>query len=720
VEATLNLVLLVTTILIILLYALIDALLSGKITVIKNLAIGAAYYVCAFIIISQITFALDIYSLFLVYTIITILAVIALLVIYLKKYKVLDALKQLKVEEYYPICLIVILVIGFLFSFLKFDMFGMGQDQGVYQTNALLMVDGLDSRIVPVKEYELMTNDEDRQEFLNYMKREYLSWSGFYPMQSNETQGTIQPGTYPVNSAIFHGLQNLPAMLSITGKIYGAEQIMHGLTLPYIISIVLIFITLNINFEFNKWTSSIATIVFALSPVVLWVSKASLTESYLAMFMSLFIYGLTCKEKIQSWLLWIPVSAFAFFHVSIYLIMPIFVLLFIGLAIYRRDKGILFSGAASTILYAVGFLVMTFSSPGYTTRNYRWLFKLLYDIGFHIEQYSARFIFVFIVCGIVLGLLFCVYYFIIRKERVMPDFKKVLPILLRIISVLCILAFIYKWYEFARIPPENALVHNHFRGGGFITTLPNTRLFAYAFATGFFFLAIIAINGLKGDKKLLRADTLPLTLIFTYTVLILSLTFADDVPYYYYFTRYTVPYIPLIVILGGVCISRFKVGWQATFAALSLVIMLPFSTSLALNKDISTMEIKSHREVMDIVYEFEPGSIVLLEWDINRFFYNSISLKSESYALPNYMLETFNDLSFIPGRDIYYIYQEGEVNEARAKYRYAQVGSSYSRYDLWMTGWNPGPRSLLKPETGEYQIIIEKYTTEELFDLLDQ
>lgn len=713
-----NIFLLLATILIISLYALIDALLSDKIIVIKSMAIGAAYYLCAFIIFSQIAFALDIYSLFLVYTIIAILSVIALLVIYLKKYKSMDAIKQLEAQKYYPICLIVILVIGFLFSFLKFEMFGMGQDQGVYQTNAILMVDGLDSRVVPVKEYELMTNDEDRQEFLMYMNAEYLSWLGFYAMQGNETQGTIQPGTFPINSAIFHGLQNLPALLSITGKIFGVENLMHGLTLPYLISIALIFITLNLNFGFSKWTSSIATAIFALSPIVLWVSKASLTESYLAMFMSLLIYGLTSKEESQSWLLWIPVAAFAFFHVSIYLIMPMFVLLFIGLAIYRRDKGILFSGAASVVLYALGFLVMTFSSPGYTTRNYRWLFKLIHDIGFRIREYTARFAFVLIVCGIVLGLLFCVYFFFIRKERVMPDFSRISPHLLRIISALCIPAFIYKWYEFARIPPVNALVHNHFRGGGFLTTLPNTRLFAYAFATGFLFLAIIAIHGLKGDKKLLRADTLPLTFIFTYTVLMLSLTFADDIPYYYYFSRYTVPYIPLIVILGGVCISRFKIGWQATVAAFSLIIMLPFSTSLAVNKDISTMDIKSQREVMDIVYDFEPGSIVLMEWDINRFFYNSISLNSESYALPNYMLETFNDLSFMPGRDIYFIYQTHEVNEARAHLRYAQVGSSYSRYHLWMTGWNPGPRSLLKPETGEYQIIIEKFTTEELFDLI--
>jgi len=729
-EANLNILLLAITVLIILLYALIDILLSGKILVIKNLAIGAAYYICAFVIISQIAFALDVYRLFFVYTILIIFASVALLAIYLRKYKSKDALRQIEVQKYVPICLIVILVIGFLFSFLKFEMFGMGQDQGVYQTVALLMVDGFDSRVVPIKEYDLLTDNEDIQTFLGAMNREYLSGLGFYPIERNEIQGLITPGTYPVNSAVFHGLQNLPALLSVTGKIFGAENLMHGLTLPYLISLVLIFKTLNMHLGFNKWTASIATLLFALSPVVLWTSKASLTEVYLAMFMSLFAYYLTGKDKILSWLLWIPVTAFAFLHVSIYLIMPMFIALFIGLALYRRDKGVLFSGFMSVVLYAIGFLVMSFSSPLYTTRNYRWLFGLinriwysigLYDAlnGFIFELRNVQFVFIFIFCGIALGLLFCVYYFFIRKERSAPNIKPILSTILRITSALCIPVFIYQWYIIARVPPVNTLIHNHFRGGGFTTTIPNTRVFAYAFAIGFFLLAIIAIKMMIGDKTLLKADTLPLTFIFTYTVLILSLTVAVDVPYYYYFSRYAVPYIPIIVILGGVSISRFKVGWQVTVAALSLVIVLPFSTSLALNKDISAMEIKSQREVMDIVSGFDPGSVVLLEWDINRFFYNSISYNTENYALPSYLIEMFNDKSFFSDRDIYYIYPAGEVSSTSDHHSYAQVRSLRSRYHYWMTGWNPGPRSLLQPDKGEYWIVIEKYeTVDDLFDLV--
>jgi hypothetical protein len=239
------------------------------------------------------------------------------------------------------------------------------------------MVSGLESNVVPIKEYDLLTNDEDRQMYLHYMATQRHTAAGFNAIFQNDNRGTIPQGSHPVNSAIFHGLPNFPAILSISGLIFGAENIMVGLTLPYLISIILIFLTLNTNLDLKKSTSFIATLIFALSPLVIWVAKASLTEIYLAMIVSMFCFFLTDKNKNSTYLLWIPISAFAFFHVSIYGLMPMFVVLFFGLTMYKKDFGTWLSGVISIIIYGVGFFVMTHVAPQYAFDNHRPLVEQL-------------------------------------------------------------------------------------------------------------------------------------------------------------------------------------------------------------------------------------------------------------------------------------------------------------------------------------------------------
>ena len=233
-----NILLLLYTLLAIFLFIVTDVLLSGRLLIIRNIAIGITYYLCVFMIASLVLFAFGLYSIITTNTILAIIAILTILIIFFRKYKNIDALKQIEPVRYMPVALIVVLVVSFLFTFQKFEMNGMGQDQGVYQVNALIMSEGLNSNVLPVKEYDLMTNDEDRQLFIHYLEQQRFTSGGFYSIAHNDNRGTMPHGEYPENSAIFHGLHNFPAILSIAGQIFGAEYIMAGMTLPYLISII--------------------------------------------------------------------------------------------------------------------------------------------------------------------------------------------------------------------------------------------------------------------------------------------------------------------------------------------------------------------------------------------------------------------------------------------------------------------------------------------------
>jgi hypothetical protein len=605
----------------------------------------------------------------------------------------------------------VLLVVGFLFSFLKFDMFGMGQDQGVYQVNALLMIDGLESNVVPVKEYELLTNDEDRALFLEQLKQQELSWLGFNAIEWNENRGTISPGTNPVNSAIFHGLVNLPALLSISGMIFGAEHLMHALTLPYLVSIVLIFLTLNVNLGFSKSTSFIPTLIFALSPIVLWTSKASLTEIYLTMIIAMLMFYLTDKERNSSWMLWIPVAAFAFFHVSIYTVMPMIVLIFIGMTIYQRSLGAWVSGVISVIMFALGYLAMTYASPQYTFDNYWRIFELINRFGFNFDRTSTHFIFIFPACFAALCLFGLAYYFYIHKSKAAPDIKRALPIILQIATIVCICFIFYRLYRIARATPVFNNAYDRYHGAGFLRNIPNLRAFAHGFGSGFVLLAIALFAILRGDKRLFTKDVFPLTLIFAYNIIFVSAFLSTDVPYYYYFSRYNVPYVPALVVLGGVAFSRFRISSKLVAAVLSVCFMIPFSATLALNRDISTMQLRSQREVVEVVREMEPGSIILVDGFLRRFFFNSISFGTESYVFTHSLYSQLNDTSFVDGRNVYTIFTSDEVADTPDSNVVYSTISRNSALPYWITGWwNPGLRNLLRPDIWEYYINIAPYT----------
>jgi len=700
-----NILLLLATIFIIVLYAAVDALHSGKLLLIRNIAVGAALYLCAFMIISLGAFAIGIYSVTLVYIVISLIAIVGLTFIFLFKYRNIESLSSIEKVKYFPLCLLVILIIGFLFTFQKFEIFGMAQDQGVYQMNALLMIDGLESNVVTVKEYELLTNDLDRQIFLENLRLQQFTGLGFYAIEFNEGRGTIPAGANPINSAIFHGLPNLPALQSVSGMMFGAEYLMHALTLPYLITIVLIFITLNINFGFSKLTSSIPTLVYALSPLVLWTSKASLTEIYLSMLIALLIYYLTSNGKASSWLLWIPVAAFAFFHVSIFVIMPMLVIIFIGLALYKRDVGAWFSGLMAILFYAIGYLSMTFVAPQYTFDNYMRLFVPLRRFDIHFFADTSQYGLIFPVCLAAIGLLLLVRFYMAKGKVECVKLKSALPIVMIVLTAICIIATVIAWLNIADGNPGG--IHTHFHGGGRLATIPNLTIFAIAFGSGFVLCAIILFSIFFGKKSFYTKKAFPVVVIVFFTALFTPSFLQIGVSYYYYFARYIVPYIPALVILGGVAISKFRVASKIIVAAVSLSIMLPFSAILALNNDISLVEIRSQREIVEAVNSLEPGSIVLVSDHYRRFFFNSISFGTESYIFPHSVFVQFTDIPNVNERNFYRISSTIEAIDEYSRSIIHSSPSQVSVLEYWLTGWNPGPLNLLRPHVGIHTFYLE-------------
>lgn len=774
-----NLIVLLGSLVVVCLYMILDILYTGRLFLLRNITLGTAYAIFSFIIISLILFVFGVYSVYLTFLIMALLALLASGAVFLVKYLRNSGLERdehttkrgfgnFKRFRYFPIPLLVVLIIGFAFTFLKSEVFGMGQDQGVYQMNAMLMVEGINSHVVPVKEYDLLLNDHDREMFLRhdvwpFWSGHQLTSYGFYPMWVQEERGLMELGSYPAGSGIFHGFANIAAIISIPGIIFGEQHMMHALTIPYLVSIVLIFMTLNLNLGLSKVTATIGALIFALSPLVLWTSKVALTEIYLAMMIVCFIYFLT--EGKLSYLLWVPVAAFSFFHVSVYLVMPMFLLVFFYMIICTKDFGAWISGVLAVVFYAIGYFAMAYANPIYTFMNYGMLVEPLRSFGLSIWTHADLYPYIVGICAFAVVVFAVLYFFVFWRKRksivtnnknvtqidtqhatqksyiqatqsskskstthtagqdlsavtsdetadmgdkgatLLQKKNKAIPILIMIATAICACLIAYEWYQISYSEP-GVFVGDRFYGGGLIRTIPNLMIFTYAFSTGFVILIFAGIRLFYKSSDLYDRAGVPIVLMFFYAIVLTSALFVTT-HYYYYFARYVVTYIPIIVILGAVAIDKLKLKPKLLIASVSILVMLPFSFTLATNRDMTNMDFAGRRAVIEATSDFEEGSIILLDGDLRGFFFSELSLFSDSYVFPSSLFNRLTDISFAAGRKMYVLYMEeggftnGDTDKTGVLF---DIPICSSRLDYWVTSWRPGPLNLLRPISAERSI----------------
>ena len=96
-------------------------------------------------------------------------------------------------------------------------------------------------------------------------------------------------------------------------------------------------------------STSVVFFLYVLSPQVLWQAKTSLVETTLAFVILAMLYLLTDKKHEEyRWLFCIPVVVFAFLHITIYVFMPLFVLMAYGLYFKTGRKSYIAGAVVST------------------------------------------------------------------------------------------------------------------------------------------------------------------------------------------------------------------------------------------------------------------------------------------------------------------------------------------------------------------------------------
>ena len=466
----------------------------------------------------------------------------------------------------------------------KNEFFGMGQDQGVYQTQAILFMNGDTKRQKTLDEYYDLTDEEEKAAFA-YNAKHHLA--GF-DIQPEDYPETVYDRSRGPASGIIHGIPTYSALLAMWGSIFGMENMQGFETVLYVCLIFLMYF-ICCNLKLKKTTSACVCAVSALAPVVIWVAKASLTEMLLSLIPAVFLYFMTDEDAPeQRWLSVIPIAVFGCYHVSLYTMLPMFVIIYGGMYIFTRQRQ--FAVLIPTIIagYLASFLMMRQIQPMYTMNNYSPLFVggvTVFSITKVViiasaAAFAAALAFVFIV-----------------KKRTDKKFSaakfnrkaadsKAFRILMRAMLILPTAFIIVK----ACFSADSWEYVNHLTLWGFLGC---TGLIL--FPLGFIF----AIANTKYFAE--RQQRLVLFIMFFYCILVYSAFLRYQIQHYYYYSRYLAPFIPVAVLFCASVLDHFGGKLMIPVAAAGLLYIAPFDAYLMYHKDDSRIEWSVLNDLTDYI-----------------------------------------------------------------------------------------------------------------------
>ncbi len=577
-----------------LLYAYISCKLKEDEDLIKRLVLSQMLFWCTYTLVSGVLIWTDYFSVRIAVAGTAVIAAAYLAYLFWKKRKIPDKTTRrlsLKVsKKYLPV--LILCVIGVFLLRDKFGLYGLSQDEGVYQTTAISYICGNNDTQKDLIEYELL-DGEAQEKFKEKMSQlRDTAMHGFYLFDETLKPRNLQSQSSEV-SGYYHGVGTYPAQLALWGWIFGIENMMGIQTLFWILAVLLAYLVMD-QFQISRWAKVLLTGVYAISPIMLWMGKASLTELFLTCLFSFYLYELSKEKNPNAVLMALPIVTFSFFHLSVYSIMPIICICFLVRFWYRRDETYLLAGMLSTLGYIAGTLYISWSHTEYFYINVNMLQKLPFATQDNI-----------IMIMVLLGFLGCVLFLMLWLLSGKLPGKRVLPVkrLLRILTAVLVGIGIFQVVR--RISTQD------YSG--------NPSLLANCLLTGLVLLPFCVVLVLRFSADVQRSSQhTTIVLLFLYCVILYSVVFRVETLYHYYGDRYMVPYLSLIIVAVA---ALLEFGWgkrryhivSLICSVLAMAYFLPHDVFILENQDDTRMQWDT---LMEIAAKLEPGDILILQDDV--------------------------------------------------------------------------------------------------------
>lgn len=526
-----------------------------------------------YVIISGFLFLADRFSVFAGMGIISIFNIAVLVFLSLNKKFI-----SKKTEKDIGMTETLVLTLGLFLCFTKFGYFGMGQDEGVYQVKAIDLMNGTTERVKDFEEYHTMSK-EDQEEYADNIKK----MLGYDIYDANKP--TLSEEEKPGDAAgIYHGIPTYPAMLALFGKMFGMKNMMQLHTYIYLGYVLILFYICK-NLKMNKLSTVCCSLISCLSPIVIWVSKSSLTEMFLSLIIAAFIFCITSEDRTYSFLSFIPVCVFSFFHVTIYTMLPMFAVVLLYEFIVTGEKRFFAANTVSCLFFIAGICMMIVVSPTYTTNNIIQPFERF--AGNLVNDNN---------CAAVLSamaLIFCAFGIILFKfGKIRLAIKKFTE------------TNIFYYVVIAAVIGLTAICGlNIIRGEGDFPHLFKTNaLVGVAYLTGIVIVPTVLIAMILRCKELMKNRIYAAVyMMFVYCILIRSALLSPVINHYYYYARYWAPYIAVAALLFGIAVSKKIL--KSILSVVSAGVVLPYDLAMFAAKDDTRMDWETPENISNYIDE---------------------------------------------------------------------------------------------------------------------
>lgn len=585
----------------------VTGLVLKKENIVRLVVVAMIVYFSLYIIVSGVLFWIDIFSVSRTMIICIICMLCMILMGCAKKHSIEI---EWNIRDY--ILPLVIILCALPIVLTKYEFFGTGQDEGVYQTQAIQFVYDYNHVQRDYDEYNYLSTDEAKEDYKNMLQQELIGVHNYdptLPFASEEKEVSEV-------SSVFHGIPTFPALLAIFGKILGIRHMSDIQTIFYICSIFLMYFTLT-DLNVKKMNRAVGTTIYAFSPIVLWTSKSALTEIGLTFLIIAFIYFVLKMERKYIYLSILPLIAFCFYHLTIYTMFPVFVLIYLGLYLYSQDKNYLIC----TIIFNSGFLLgitMMLTVAG----TYSFVYNLtpFYRIpGINQEN----------VFGVILFLNICVYaicgvFYILQKhrEKIVAWCVKLKPIMIRLCLIFGVL---YQWLLILKYREQ-------YHGG--FNAIKHLSLTGFILNLGVIIPIFAGLIILFFTKKICDGiEKSILLVLFLYCVIFYSCFMRAEVQYYYYYGRYIAPYISIGVLFSALALEKMKNALILILGIASLGVLVPYERTLYLELDDTRVTWNALDQIVQTL-KSEKDKIVLIRDIDMKFYYLPLSAMTDVICLP--------------------------------------------------------------------------------------
>lgn len=410
----------------------------------------------------------------------------------------------------------------------KFGFFGMGQDQGVYQTKAIALISGNNSNVYNLEELDDLS-EEQQDVYKTGISEQY----GFYFLNGPQDG----PG-----EGVFHGINTYPALLAWWGSMFGYEQMAGIHTIMLACALFLIYY-IGAEVGISAVGQGVITALYALSPVVLWVNKSTLSENVTILIFLMFLYLLLEKEESHRWMIGIPIAVYAFFHVMIYVMMPMFVIVLIMAYLLTGKKSYLIANMIAAVSYRLGYFMMMATAAAYTEGNYDFIERYGIKTA-SVPKVATLAVLAVIVISVVL--LLKPYEKLSMKKLTQKKWIRIAFNWCIRLGILFCTYIGYRYIKHSVYPYANATMYA-FLSATVVVIIPFI-LFVLFFMTRTIYS---------------RKEIVLLTVVYLYCGLFYPTVLSPYVIYYNYYSRYITVYFAIVFILAALLMETLLHQYQA-------------------------------------------------------------------------------------------------------------------------------------------------------------